>query len=180
MTQFIDPKIPGKSPAVQMIHLACAYADAARIHCQALVDGGVEDPASSVRVLFQLCRQATELFFKGAVALKTGEPFPRTHQLPELYSLYIQQYPADGFEVEVPFGIWSLFVIEELEDELGKDYHITHDQRFRYPVDNRGRAFSDEFAFDTVKGAELVYAFVGQVKTLAATVMALKTASGEA
>jgi hypothetical protein len=181
MPHLVDFDLPGDSPAKQMLALACSYADAAQCVCIALVSGSLDQNGGSVRVIFHLCRHATELFLKGAVGLKTGGQFPRTHKLDVLYSEYMRRYVFQEFELDVPFGIWTLTGVDfhDIEELFGEspfgDRSVleTHDQRFRYPVDNRGRQFSEQAPFDLKTDPQQVAAFAQTIRHLSATVQAL-------
>lgn len=80
-SETLEPGIPGKLPSTSLVWLSLAYAEAAKVLCDALVAEDYSRQFTSTRVILHLCRHAAELFLKGAIESKTGKRAPATHRL---------------------------------------------------------------------------------------------------
>jgi hypothetical protein len=166
----IGPRIPGKTSAHQMLWLADAYAEAAKVLSDSLVSDDFTRQYSSTRVIIHLCRHATELYLKGAIGAKTGRVAPKTHRLDQLYKQYISLYPHNHHQFEVPFSRQILTGDDGLFPGTLEEYQKTHDQRFRYPVDNSGKSFLEFDKFDVIAYAESVAEFRQIINLLVARI----------
>ena len=78
----------GKASSTSLVWLSLAYAEAAKVLCNALVAEDYSRQFTSTRVILHLCRHAAELFLKGAIESKTGKRAPATHRLDRLFEMY--------------------------------------------------------------------------------------------
>lgn len=125
----------------QYFWVARAYLDGSRVLCKSIIDEEFSPQYSSTRVVLHLCRHAIELFLKGAIAVALGENPPTTHNLSTLMFEYDRLYPDTVYRFQIPFGVEDTTTAELFPDLL-KRYHKTLDQRYRYPADQKGEAFS--------------------------------------
>jgi hypothetical protein len=143
----------------RMLWLADAYAEGALVLCNAIVNNEYQRQHTNTRVILNLCRHATELFFKGAIAHRTKKPPARTHRIDTLYAEYCRHYPGEKFALELPFPKEILNPEQGLFPETLEEYIQTHDQRFRYPVDSGGKVFLETLPFDVSAYAEAIDRF---------------------
>lgn len=152
------PATPSTIPE-RMLWLADAYAEGAQVLCNALVEDDYQRQYTNTQVILHLCRHATELFFKGAVAHKTKRRPLKTHRLDRLYAEYRRFYPTEEFDIELPFPRSVLDPEAGLFPELMDDYVRTHDQRFRYPADLDGKPFDERLPFDVLQYQDAIDRF---------------------
>lgn len=149
--------------ASRTLWLADAYAEGAQVLCDAMANDDYYPQYTNTRVILHLCRHATELFFKGAVSIKTKAAPPRTHRLDKLYAQYRLHYPDEKYQLDLPFPKEVLNPEEGLFPDLLVEYSKTHDQRFRYPMDASGNPFEDFERFDVVAYREAIGRFRNSV-----------------
>ncbi|MRW88425.1 hypothetical protein GJ699_00305 [Duganella sp. FT80W] len=126
----------------RMLWMADGFAEGAQVLCNAMAAEDYYPQYTNTRVILHLCRHATELFLKGAIAFKTKQ-FIKTHRLDILFEKYQQHYPSANYQIAFPFPK-SVFVPREgLFPDILEEFVRTHDQRFRYPIDNTGEPFQD-------------------------------------
>lgn len=166
----LQPRLPGKSPARQMLWLANSYAEGAMLLAQALATGNFTRQYSCSRVVLHLCRQAIELYFKGAIGAKTGKVPGNSHRLDKLYALYLPLYPRDHQQFDIPFSRQVLAGDDDLFPGTMVEYLRTHDQRFRYPTDNNGVPFDESEVFDVNAYAIAVADFRQSISILVARI----------
>jgi hypothetical protein len=130
--------------------LSRAFLEASRRLCQSMSEGGYSSQYSSSRVILHLARQAIELFLKGAIgAVSERGSAPTTHDLNKLFLEYRRLYPELRFLFKVP----SLFNVGPNFDLFPDDqqqFHLTLDQRHRYPSDRKGNTFATDEVFDPI------------------------------
>jgi len=97
-------------------------------------------------VILHLCRHAVELFLKGAIAYATNAQPLQTHHLVNLIIEYERVLPDQMFRFEVPFGVEASGT-PDLFGDFADQHHKTLDQRYRYPTDRSGKAFSEPEGF---------------------------------
>ena len=86
----------------RMLWMADGYAEGALVLCNAMASDDYYPQYTNTRVILHLCRHATELFFKGAIAVKSDK-FPKIHRLDTLYAQYKLYYPLDQYQLKLPF-----------------------------------------------------------------------------
>jgi len=158
MDSKIEPDLPGKSEASQMLWLSSAYADAAKSLVELMREDKFYPHHANVRVILHLCRHALELFLKGAIDLHDGNIPRSTHRLAVLFEKYKILYPAEKYHFPFPFPE-QLFFVDDLFPETVENFHRTHDQRFRYPSDSKGNVFDRFETFDLSVQAEVIVDF---------------------
>lgn len=153
----IEPWSEAQGDALRILWMSKAYSSAAVVLCEALIEGDFEQQYEHTRVILHLCRHATELFLKGAIAFKAGHRAPKTHRLDVLYSKYQELYPSERCRIDPPFAP-QLF-----EDPDGglypgslEQFQRSHDQRFRYPNDASGERFIEVEHFDALVQIERI------------------------
>ena len=155
----IEAWIPGSTPAIQLLWLSNAYAEAAQLLCEALVEDQFTRQYQSTRVVLHLCRHAAELFFKGAIASKTNELPKNTHRLEWLHAEYLRLFPLQKHHIHLPFSAQALDSEPGLFPGSLEEYQRSHDQRFRYMTDSSGKPFEESESFDVLKYQETVEKF---------------------
>ena len=127
----------------QYFSLAHAYLNGSKVLCASILRDDSEATFPDTRVVLHLCRQAIELFLKGAICNITGEN-KEGHNLDILIAEYEQVLPDAQFHFDVPFGIeTSGTQNSNIEaEEWVKRYPWTLDQRHRYPTDKNGNSFT--------------------------------------
>ncbi|CAG4891044.1 hypothetical protein [Paraburkholderia saeva] len=158
MSVKIEPDLPGNSEASQMIWLASAYADAAKVLAESMLTNDFAQHHANVRVILHLCRHALELFLKGAIGLSTGSVPRGTHRLATLFDQYKTLYPSRNYHFAFPFPE-QVFFTDDMFPETIEQFHRTHDQRFRYPSDIKGNVFEGFEPFDVNTQAEAIANF---------------------
>jgi hypothetical protein len=158
MTVIIEPDLPGKSEASQMLWLGSAYADAAKVLVESMLADDFGQHHANVRVILHLCRHALELFLKGAIGSRTGCVPRGTHRLATLFDQYKILYPSKEHHFSFPFSE-QVFFKDDMFPETIEQFHRTHDQRFRYPSDTKGNPFDGFDIFDLSKQAEAIADF---------------------
>ncbi|QCP54493.1 hypothetical protein FAZ95_36980 [Trinickia violacea] len=158
MSVNIEPDLPGKSEASQMLWLASAYADAAKVLAESMAADGFGQHHANVRVILHLCRHALELFLKGAIGRSTGSVPRGTHRLATLFQQYKSLYPSRDYHFAFPFPE-QVFLTDDMFPETVEQFHRTHDQRFRYPSDNKGNPFDGFDSFDVSTQVEAIADF---------------------
>lgn len=143
----------------RMLWLADAYAEGALILCNAIFSGDYQRQHTNTRVILHLCRHASELFFKGAIAHKTKKRPENTHRLDRLYVEYRRLYPSEKFSLELPFPKEVFNPDIGLFPETFEEYARTHDQRFRYPTDSDGKPFLESLPFNVPEYAAAIDRF---------------------
>jgi hypothetical protein len=144
----IQPWPSEDEPSSNFLWLSLSYAEAAMVLCDALASDDFTRQYTSTRVIIYLCRHAAELYLKGAIAAKThGQP-PKTHRLEVLYATYSKLYASCEFHFDVPFQNEAMDFREGLFPGTLATFQASHDQRYRYPVDNAGKPFIESEAFD--------------------------------
>lgn len=167
---IIDPWPATKATAAsRMLWLADAYAEGAMVLCNAMAADDYYPQYTNTRVILHLCRHATELFFKGAIAVKTQQ-FSKTHRLDRLYAQYLTLYPLEKFQISLPFPRAVFNPSEGLFPELLDEYTQTHDQRFRYPIDNQGVPFFDAEPFDVAAYQAAIAIFQQELNLMVYTI----------
>ncbi|WP_321958121.1 HEPN domain-containing protein [Paraburkholderia bannensis] len=162
MSENIEPDLPGKSEASQMLWLSSAYAEAARVLVESMVADDFGRYHANVRVIMHLCRHALELFLKGAIGLAQGNIPRRTHDLSSLFEQYKALYPSSRYHFPFPFPE-QVFLSDDFFPETIAQFHKTHDQRFRYPSDFKGNPFDNFESFDFTQQAEAIGNFWQQL-----------------
>jgi hypothetical protein len=157
-----------ETAASRMLWLADGYAEGAMVLCNAMAEDDYYPQYTNTRVILHLCRHATELFFKGAIAVKTNQIF-KSHRLDKLYAQYLALYPLDKYQISLPFPRAVFNPNEGLFPELLDQYTRTHDQRFRYPLDNEGTPFFDAEPFDVLAYQTAIATFRHELNTMVAT-----------
>jgi hypothetical protein len=169
----IDPIKPwsaeGNLPS-NFLWLGDSYAEAASALCDALTSEEVPRQTMSTRVIFYLCSHAAELYLKGAISAKSGKHPPRTHRLDVLYAEYCRLYPHDDYRFDVPFHSEALQLDEGLFPGTLASFQASHDQRYRYPTDNRGEPFVDPIPFDVHAFADAITKFRQTINILVARI----------
>lgn len=130
--------------------LSRAFLEASRCLCESMLNGGYSSQYSSSRVILHLTRQAIELFLKGAIGSASElRSAPTTHDLSKLFLEYRRLYPELRFLFNVPkrFNVGPNFVLFPDDQER---FHLTLDQRHRYPSDRKGNTFATEEMFDPI------------------------------
>lgn len=142
MNEYINYDLPGDTESKKMLWLAAGFANSAHILVQSFLNGDDHDDGTQGRVINHLCRHATELYLKGAVGRVTGKINRSTHNLHNLYSEYEAVFGdmGDFFFFDFPVDDWAIDDDDLFPDTIS-DVRKSHDQRFRYPADNRGIAF---------------------------------------
>ncbi|WP_157645076.1 hypothetical protein [Burkholderia ubonensis] len=158
MSVKIEPDLPGKSEASQMLWLGSAYASAAKVLVESMVEEKFDQNHANVRVILHLCRHALELFLKGAIGLSTGDIPGNTHRLAPLFDQYKILYPSGKYQFSFPFSE-QVFLADDMFPETIESFHRTHDQRFRYPSDSKGNVFDGFETFDLSSQAEAIADF---------------------
>ncbi|CAN7800383.1 hypothetical protein LJR022_009813 [Paraburkholderia hospita] len=158
MSVHIEPDLPGNSESSQMMWLASAYADAAKVLVESMLANNFSQHHPNVRVILHLCRHALELFLKGAIGLSTGVVPRGTHRLAELFARYKILYPSSKYHFPFPFPD-QVFFTDDMFPETIEPFHRTHDQRFRYPSDVKGTPFGGFDIFDLPVQAEAIADF---------------------
>ncbi|RJF95263.1 hypothetical protein D3871_17640 [Noviherbaspirillum saxi] len=166
----IDPWVPGSTSAGQMLWLANAYAEGAEVLADALVTDDFTRQFTSTRVVLHLCRHAAELYLKGAIGVATNQPPLATHRLDQLYAQYVLLYPQEHHWLEVPFSRQVLSADEGLFPGTMEEYQRTHDQRFRYLTDTKGKPFMEFEKFDVRAYAEAITSFRQALSILVARI----------
>jgi len=127
----------------QYFSLAHAYLNGSKVLCATILSDDSKATFPDTRVVLHLCRQAIELFLKGAICNITGEN-KEGHNLDILIAEYERVLPDTQFHFDVPFGIVTPGTqnsnIEA--EEWVKRYPWTLDQRHRYPSDKNGNSFT--------------------------------------
>ncbi|WP_175695623.1 hypothetical protein [Burkholderia ambifaria] len=147
MSVKIEPDLPGKSEASQMLWLGSAYASAAKVLVESMAEDKFDQNHANVRVILHLCRHALEIFLKGAIGLSTGNIPRNTHRLASLFDQYKILYPSGKYHFAFPFSE-QVFLADDMFPETIESFHRTHDQRFRYPSDSKGNVFDGFEIFD--------------------------------
>lgn len=145
-----------------MLWLGSSYAEAAKFLVESMLSDDFARNHANVRVILHLCRHALELFLKGAIGMSTGRIPRDTHQLAILFDQYKTLYPSKKYHFSFPFPD-QVFLKEDLFPETIEQFHRTHDQRFRYPTDNRGNLFDGFETFDLDTQAEAIADFWQQL-----------------
>lgn len=127
----------------QYFYLAHAYLDGSRVLCASILKDDSTATYPDTRVILHLCRQAIELFLKGAICSITGEN-KEGHNLDVLFAEYERALPDAQFHFDVPFGLETLGTRDSSTEaeEWVKRYSSTLDQRHRYPTDKNGNPFT--------------------------------------
>jgi hypothetical protein len=153
-----------------MLWMAGAYAMAAEVLCDAMVEGNYDREYTSSRVVLHLCRHATELFLKGAISSKTNERPRKTHRLERLYAEYKLLYPREKYQLPLPFPNETIDYEHGLFPGSLEEYQRTHDQRFRYPIDTAGNPFLDHDSFDVVAYQKAIERFRSALNLMVARI----------
>lgn len=142
MDKYIEPGLPGRTEPQKMLWLAYAFADAADVLMQAMLENDLHGDCGQHLVASHLCRHALELYFKGAIGVAAGQIKRKDHRLDTLYSEYKKLYSDKGAFYFFDFLVEDWVINEEdmFPDSLTK-HRQTHDQRFRYPADKNGMEF---------------------------------------
>ena len=127
--------------------LSRAYIEASTCLCNAMIEDDFSKQYSSTRVILHLARQGLELFFKGAIFHKTSALSRNGHNIDKLLSEYLNIYSADQFHFKVP-SAFSLRNELDLFPGLVDSFHLTLDQRHRYPMDLKGQSFATPELFE--------------------------------
>jgi hypothetical protein len=139
----------------QYFVLAHAYLDGSKTLCTPMLNANDTSGFSNTRVVLHLSRQAIELFLKGAIYSTTGNHYvPKMkdggpHNLVTLIAEYKRTIPDPQYHFELPFGLDTVGDLCAYEIDWAKLYHLTLDQRHRYPTDKNGKLFTDDFAVDS-------------------------------
>ena len=166
----LEPWLPGKTVAIKMLWLSDAYAEGALVLCNALATDDYARQFTNSRVILHLCRHAAELFLKGAIGAKTGSVPSNTHRLDRLYKRYSSLYPLEKHHIDLPFPSGAVESDDSLFPGSLEEYQRTHDQRFRYPTDNHGNAFTEKESFNVAAYQSKVEAFRSAINTMVARV----------
>lgn len=151
--------------ASRMLWMADGFAEGASVLCAAMASDDYYPQYTNTRVILHLCRHATELFFKGAIAIKSNK-FLKTHRIDTLYTQYKIHYPLDQYQIKIPFPQIILNPNASLFPDLLDDYIRTHDQRFRYPIDNQEIPFYDIEIFDVLEYKTVIEQFHTELNLL--------------
>lgn len=122
----------------QYFKLAHGYLEGSIKLCEAMIKGDYALEYSNSRVVLHLCRQAVELYLKGAIYAATNTHPKLGHRLDKLFVKYRELLPEAQFYFDIPFGFENANVPEEVITR----FHETLDQRYRYPNDVKGVSFS--------------------------------------
>ncbi len=163
----IKPWPKEDEPSSNFLWLSASYAEAASVLCDALVSEDFTRQYMSTRVIFYLCRHATELYLKGAISAKTLRHPPKTHRLEALYATYCDLYTHNDYRFEVPFQEEALDFDEGLFPGSLSSFQASHDQRYRYPIDSKGEPFVELTAFDIQTYARKIAKFRQTLNILA-------------
>lgn len=112
-----------------------------------MLDEEFSNQYSSSRVILHLARHGLELFLKASVIAATGSRAPTVHNLAELLLQYKEHLPGEEFCFRSP----KAFALSESDDLFQEDldrFHLTLDQRHRYPADRHGRDFAVPEVFE--------------------------------
>lgn len=145
-SKVIYPDLPSDTPAGQMLWLSLAYAEAAVVLCEAMEKEDFYPQYTATRVVLHLTRHSAELYLKGSISKASGESPATTHRLDELFKAYRALYSSDR-HFTVPFSHQALEPDDGLFPGTLDSYLRTHDQRYRYPTDVRGRNFVEMEAY---------------------------------
>jgi hypothetical protein len=151
-----------------MLWLADAYAEGSVALCKALLDDDYTRQFTSSRVVLHLCRHAAELFLKGAIGVRAGSIPTKTHRLDRLYPRYKELFPLEKHHIDLPFPGEAFESSAGLFPGSLEDYQRTHDQRFRYPTDNKGQSFVERENFDVIAFQASAKRFGSQVNLMVA------------
>lgn len=139
--------------AYQYFKLAHGYLEGSKELCDAMIKGDYTSEYPQTRVILHLCRQAVELFIKGAVYCNQTNKSAKGHELDTLIKKYKQKFPEPQFQFEIPFGFENTETpklckkIQNILVEKIKYFYVTLDQSHRYPTDNKGNSFSNPEGF---------------------------------
>lgn len=127
--------------------LSRSYIEASSHLCTSMLNSEYSNQYSSSRVVLHLARQGLELFLKASILAATGLTELPGHNLVHLLKSYRRYYPGDEFYLIVP----ARFALREDDDLFQREldvFHSTLDQRYRYPVDRKGKDFAVREIFD--------------------------------
>jgi hypothetical protein len=131
----------------QYLNLAHGYLEGSRELCDAMIKGNYMPEYPHTRVILHLCRQAIELFIKGAISYNQTNQQIKGHELDKLIKKYKQEFPEPQFQFEIPFGFENTEISESLAKtpevitKIIKFFYTTLDQSHRYPTDVKGNLF---------------------------------------
>ncbi len=77
-----------------------------------MIKGDYTSEYPQTRVILHLCRQAVELFIKGAIYCNQTNQPTKGHELDKLIKKYKQKFPEPQFQFEVPFGFESTEILK--------------------------------------------------------------------
>lgn len=130
----------------QYFNLAHGYLEGSKSLCNAIIKGDYMPEHSHACVILHLCRQAIELFLKGALHGKLDNKKKLGHQLDVIFSEYKRVHAESQFHFEIPFRFENFEPsdgskntdIQECITESINYFNTTLDQRYRYPDDRKG------------------------------------------
>jgi hypothetical protein len=139
--------------ADQYFKLAHGFLEGSKELCDAMLKGDYTPDYPQTRVILHLCRQAIELFIKGAVYCDQTNQTIEGHNLKTLNDEYKKKFPEPQFQFEIPFGFENTETpklckkIQKIITEKIRYFYATLDQSHRYPTDNKGNSFSNPEGF---------------------------------
>ena len=134
--------------AEQYFALAKSYLDSSKVLCEHLIEKRESRSFSNTRVILYTARHSIELFLKGTLFI-AGVVIRNNHSFVDILEEYSKVYVGDIYEIRIPFGIEILGTAEHKvqANEITAYFHRDHDQRYRYPTDNRGKIFCSNESF---------------------------------
>ncbi|WP_320005688.1 hypothetical protein [Maridesulfovibrio sp.] len=141
--------LAGLDNAAIHFSLARANLEAARLLCSAIINDGLDCSWSHGSVVLSSYYHGCELFYKGAIAKKTGGA-AKVHRLDQLRDEFKRLYPDDAFVFFENFEVVNLKAGEKPEvkkEEIESAYKLM-DQSFRYHLDRADNLWEGIRAFD--------------------------------